>query len=451
MTPIGRYVRGYLHRRLFVWFGATIFVTGAAAFVSMSLIRPGDAPTWRSELDSVERFAVGRFARVWDDEAQRSELARAVADQLSASVVLADPNRHIFASYGGRCRNAWVDSPVTRDGQTLGYLRVCVERRWPVSPLKGLLPLFCALFVLWAATGKISRRITRPLAEVVRVAEEIGKGNLSARVVFPPRHRHHHHRHRHRGGLHPHHHPGHRHGHPNLHGEEAALAVAINDMAARIERQLADQRELLAAVSHELRTPLARIRILTELAREDGVATKPLDELDQEVVEMDALVGDLLASSRIEFGTLTVRPLDAGDVARRALERAGLPAEALSLETQETAFEGDATLLARALANLLENARKHAGGAKRLRVRRGEGRLFFEVEDAGGGFAAGDEEKVFRPFYRRPKAEDDAVSLGLGLALVKRIAEAHRGRAYAANRLEGGGAVVGLELPARPV
>ena len=103
----------------------------------------------------------------------------------------------------------------------------------------------------------------------------------------------------------------------------------------------------------------------------------------------------------------------------------------------------DATLLGRALANLIDNAKKHGGGVEALRVRRADGKVSIEVEDGGEGFAEGDEGRVFEPFFRR----SENGSLGLGLALVKRIAEAHGGRAYAANR-EGGGAKVGMELPA---
>jgi len=82
------------------------------------------------------------------------------------------------------------------------------------------------------------------------------------------------------------------------------------------------------------------------------------------------------------------------------------------------------------------------GRPKALRVKRANGHVAFEVEDHGAGLADGDEARIFEPFYRR----SDQGSLGLGLALVKRIAEAHGGRAYAENR-DKGGARVGVELP----
>jgi signal transduction histidine kinase len=294
------------------------------------------------------------------------------------------------------------------------------------------LGLVTACAMLWALSRKIAQRMTRPFDELVRVSHDLGMGKFSSRV------------------------------HMSHHGGDVEmLGDVINEMAARIEKQLADQRELLAAVSHEIRTPLTRIRILMEMARDLGGADpKTLDEVDREVIEIDALVSELLASSRLEFSAMAPTRLDAGDVATRALERAGLTADRLVLDSGVggTTFQADATLMARALANLIDNAQHHGGGLDVVRVIPTMSHVRFEIEDKGGGFAPGDERTVFDAFVQRPSRppssrggngsgkKEDRGSLGLGLALVKRIAAAHGGSVDARNR-EGGGASVSIEIP----
>ncbi|NOU31669.1 MAG: HAMP domain-containing histidine kinase [Polyangiaceae bacterium] len=290
--------------------------------------------------------------------------------------------------------------------------------RWKVSAGLGLL-------TLWAVSGKIARHLARPFDELARAAEALGHGDLGARVDL----------------------------HQARHAEARVLGETFNDMAARIEKQLRDQRALLAMVSHELRTPLSRIRLLTEMSQTDQEEKrqKALSEIDEEVSALDALVSDLLASSRIDFSSGDRVVLRATEVATRAVETARVDPTVLDVESPALAFEGDATLAVRALVNLLENAVRHGGKVVALRVYAHDGAVVFEVDDDGPGFAPGEEQKLFDAFYKRP-ATDGARerSVGLGLTLVRRIAEAHGGRAYAEAR-RGGGARFGITFPAAPV
>jgi signal transduction histidine kinase len=420
MNPLLCYVRARLQRRLFAWFAATILVTVCAVAAVFHLTGDQSASWWREGQRALV-FACGRFERVWDSPAERDELARAVSQDLDTTVTVRGADGAALAEFGPPCTAGRLPGiRVDRGDVRLGSVQLCAER-YRHNPWRFWLAVFVTGLVLWIAANKIARRLSRPMGELARVAAELGAGNFTARVRLPDRHRF---------------------------GETAALAVTMNDMAARIERHLAEQRELLAAVSHELRTPLARVRLLTEIARDRGATPKTLDDLDREVMEMDGLVGDLLASSRMDFAALSKRPLDAVETASRALERAGADPAALVVERAGGTGSGpihlaaDATLLGRALANLIDNARKHGGGVEALKVKRENGHVAFEVEDHGEGFVEGEEGRIFEAFYRR----GEQGSLGLGLALVKRIAEAHGGRAYAENREEGG-AMVGVELP----
>ena len=417
-TPLGRYVRSRLHRRLFAWFGASILLTALVMGAVISLLARVTDTGWRHQLEGLKTFTAHQFERTWEDSVARGELIAGITRDLEMKVCLIDAEGRALPGSAPRCDGPLLEVPVTRAGKVLGTVRLSHAHR-AQSHLYFFIPVLAAICVLWAASGRIARRLARPLGELSSVVQDIGAGKLSARASTSCQQS----------------------------DEIGVVAEAVNEMAARIEKQMADQRELLAAVSHELRTPLARIRLVTELARDGGATVKTFDDLDREVVEIDALVGELLANSRIDFAALVVRELSVVDIAARALERCGVGAEKLVVEPGVKTVRADATLLARALANLIENARKHGGGLEQLVVTSREGQLAFEALDAGPGIPAGDAARIFEPFHRRADGKERGEgSLGLGLALVKRIALAHGGTAYAQNRPEGG-ARVGLQLP----
>jgi two-component system OmpR family sensor kinase len=416
MGRLGHFVRARLHRRLFLWFGLSILATGLVVVTVMNLV---GGNTWKQETDRMRTFVGHRFEEVWNEPARRDALVHSIAEDLEIGVELRDTSGALLVRGGEPCRRSELSVPVERNGVPLGMVRACYSPFRPKNPLRVALPLVLAGAVLWLAAGKLARRLARPVDALVKATEALGAGRLDTRAEVLP----------------------------HTTGEFAVLAVAFNDMAGRIEKQVADQRELLAAVSHELRTPLARMRVLTELLRDGGGNPRTLDQVDREVVELDALVGELLASSRLDFGQLTSRVLDGRTLAAQAMERAGLPVELLDVEAAEAGLQGDATLLGRALANLLENARRHGAGAEALRVQeRGEHLAFF-VDDRGQGLLPGEEVRIFQPFYRKDRGGEarEAGSLGLGLALVQRIARAHGGEAFAENRA-GGGARVGFTV-----
>ncbi|MBM4361196.1 MAG: HAMP domain-containing histidine kinase [Deltaproteobacteria bacterium] len=412
MRGLRRYVRSRLHRRIFLWFGATIAVTAALAGALSRLAGEGPSGFARSA-SGIERFAEGRFREVWDDPRARTELARSTAADLGLGVGLYDPAGQVIERHGPPCHGH--TRRVTVAGR--GAVELCAAHG-PGVPGRFALGLLVAVTTLWVASGFLARRLTRPLQELSRVAREIGAGRLSSRVRLRTRH-----------------------------GDEVSdVAQAMNDMAARIERQLSDQKELLAAVSHELRTPLARLRVLTEtLDARGALGSADTARLEREIADLDAIVGKLLASSRLDFSVLERRQVVAAEAAREALERAGVPADRLVDGSDGAAIEADPTLLARALANLLENAALHGGGVDELRITVEGARLRYAVADRGPGFAPEHAARAFEPFERGGTSLHPS-SLGLGLSLVRRIAEAHGGRAFAEAR-EGGGARVVLELP----
>ena len=282
------------------------------------------------------------------------------------------------------------------------------------------LVLIVTAIVLWISAGAMTHVLLRPLRTAAKVANDLGEGKLDSRVEMSKRCRN--------------------------DDEVTILGVAINNMADRIQKQMRDQRELLAAVSHEMRTPLGHMRVLIELARQRGGAGEELDSLEREILEIDGLVGQLLASSRLEFDNVDRRELDVAELSTDALERTGVAPELLEVAEGAGRLDGDATLLSRALTNLIENAEKHGGGVSGVRVDLDAHHVRFSVDDDGPGFSETEIENVFDAFFRgEQRAKSRHGSLGLGLSLVRRIARAHGGDAWAENR-SGGGATVGFSV-----
>jgi two-component system OmpR family sensor kinase len=405
-----------MHRRIFGWFGVAILLSlFAGAFVT-HLFDSGSGE-WRRVLQGTRRIASAKFAEVWDDEAERSRLAHQIASELDVEVTLRDESGRTIEAIGAPCDRPDAFFTPTQDGQPLGKVDICTKNRG-ARGISLLLGLFTAGVVLWLLAHRVSRLIGRPISALVNATDAIGRGEYDVNV------------------------PCGRHDPPEI----LRLSRAVADMAKRIKKQLSDQRELLATVSHEVRSPLARVRLLSELLRDESSAVrkaKLLDDLEQEIVEIDDLVGGLLAQSRLEFSALSIRSTDILALVKRTIERAG--AEIVpSVSGKVVPVACDATLFARALSNLLENARKHAGGATAVNLRFSRDELSVEVEDRGPGISDENRERVFEAFFSAEAGTSE--SLGLGLALVRRIARAHGGDAMTRPN-KGGGSVVGFAIP----
>jgi signal transduction histidine kinase len=220
------------------------------------------------------------------------------------------------------------------------------------------------------------------------------------------------------------------------------LSQAFDDMADRVERLVRSERQLLADVSHELRTPLSRMRVALDLAADGDVAQarRHLDGIRSDLAELDRVVGDVLAAARLELGTnggevpLRLQRVEPADLVARSAERfraahAGRILE-VRLGPDLPVLEADPALLRRVLDNLLDNAGTYSEPPSPVVVaaRAEGGSLRVEVSDRGIGVEASDLPRIFTPFFRTDRSRARRTGgVGLGLALAKRIVEAHRG------------------------
>jgi two-component system, OmpR family, sensor histidine kinase MprB len=236
--------------------------------------------------------------------------------------------------------------------------------------------------------------------------------------------------------------------------EIASLAHSFNVMLEALESSVRMQRQLVADASHELRTPLTSVRANVEvLSRAEGMPAAERARLVADIVaqleELSGLVTDLVELAREEerHDELVDVRLDAlvEEAVAQAARRPGAPRFETALDA--CVVRGAPGRLARAIANLLDNAAKWSPADAAVEITLADGKL--AVRDHGPGFDAIDLPHVFDRFYRSASARGQPGS-GLGLAIVRQVAEAHGGRVSAENA-PGGGALMCVTLPVMPV
>jgi two-component system sensor histidine kinase MprB len=237
--------------------------------------------------------------------------------------------------------------------------------------------------------------------------------------------------------------------------EIARLASAFNQMLAALAASRDRQRQLVADAGHELRTPLTSLRtnidLLTQADGQAGAGLPPearaelLDDVRAQIEELTTLIGDLVELARDEPLTHVVESVDLPELVERAVARVRrrAPGIAFDVDTEPWFVVGEDAGLERAVTNLLDNAAKWSPSGGTVSVRLVDGTL--TVDDQGGGIAEQDLPHVFDRFYRSQESRSMSGS-GLGLSIVRQVAERHSGTVEAGTSPTGGARLT-LSLP----
>lgn len=294
------------------------------------------------------------------------------------------------------------------------WLALPRERLDRFFPLEWIGWAAAALLLALAAAWLLVARLERPLRKLAAAAKEIGRGARPEPVAVEGP------------------------------AEVETLALAFNQMGTDLARLDEDRALLLAGVSHDLRTPLTRLRMGIEMsAMDDAQRAEPIADIE----EMDRTIGQFLDFARPEGGEAACETDVAAllDELAAVYRRRGAAVKFEAVLPATLAVRPQA--LRRAVANLIENALRHAGAAGpvdlALHADAQEARI--DVADRGPGIPAAEAERLKLPFTRLNEARTGAAGAGLGLAIVDRIARAHGGRLELLPR-EGGGLLARIIL-----
>lgn len=224
--------------------------------------------------------------------------------------------------------------------------------------------------------------------------------------------------------------------------EVAAVATSFNAAADRIEALIASHRALLANASHELRSPLARLRMAIDLY-ESAPSEKVKGEIVQNLAELDGLVDEILLASRLDHveGHDSREEFDLLALASEEAARHNIKADG-----EVAVVSGDPRLLTRLIRNLILNAQRHGAEPVSVSVSIQGAMAVLTVTDGGEGIAETDRRRIFEPFYRPHGHGEQAGGWGLGLSLVRQIAE-HYGGTVRYDAPAAGGSVFTVFLP----
>ena len=274
----------------------------------------------------------------------------------------------------------------------------------PPWPMQSIIAATAAILLTAVAAGLVASRVTRPLSKLAVAASAVARGGKAPRV-------------------------------PEEGPEDVRRAAsAFNAMTDQVSRTMESQRQLLSAVGHDLRTPITAMRINTEFVEDHDTR----ERLEKNIEELQELTEAVLSAAK-GVGWEEQRKIDLAALIESLctdMEEVGIPVTWTAHDAAPLCCRPNE--IRRAIRNLIENAVAYGKKAD-VRLEQKHDTYEVVVEDDGPGISEADQERVFEPFVRlETSRSSETGGTGLGLTLVKAIAEGHGGTIRLRNREQGG-------------
>jgi signal transduction histidine kinase len=326
----------------------------------------------------------------------------------------------------------YIVKPMTRNGQMLGILRISITLEqfqkqfvrviWTILAALGITIFLCTL-----VSDRLARSLSKPIEVMRNFAIRVGRGQFDDKLVI------------------------------RQSNELDQLATELNRMSERLKSLDNERRAFLANVSHELRTPVSNVQVTIDALERGAVDELELRDrffqtIKEETKRLSGLIHDLLDLGRLEAGVtlLEIQAIALESVISRAIRAMEVRMQAknvtVEVDVADLRIMGDSERLLQAFLNLLDNAIKYSTPNARIFIAASGNKqeALISIRDQGSGIPETDLPRIFEQFYTTSRSSKNGV--GLGLAIARRIIEAHGGSITASSK-PGQGAVFTLSLP----
>jgi len=327
----------------------------------------------------------------------------------------------------------YIARPIARNGKLLGVLRMSItlgqfQRQFARVIWSVLGTLVVTIFLCALISTRFARSLSKPIETMQNFAIRLGSGHFGDKLII----------------------------HEN--NELDRLAAELNRMSQRLASLDRERRAFLANVSHELRTPISNVQVTVDALR-NGAHEEPelrdrfFQTIDNEIKRLSQLIHDLLDLGRLEAGVtqLEKQVFSLGGLISRAVNAMEPRMQAVGVSVQlnvvDLKLQGDPERLLQAILNVLDNAMKHSAPNSLVFISgytKGK-QAIVKIQDQGLGISDNDLPRIFEQFYTTDPSRKGN-SNGLGLAIAKRIVEAHKG-SITASSIPNQGATFTISLP----